>query len=282
VRGSEVSSRSAPQAGLLIRRMGSMQRVDVLTATGDTVGQEWVTLGREPDEMRVHSASKRSTLIMRFADMRTVFDSVLHVQLDSATAETEVLGVGERILGRETQRVRLRHGFRMQTTRAGKTQVIHVTSETNALIAPSVPEMWGANSVVSLTSGSTASLVEQVFGRGSTQALHRSAAPMPTGLAMRSVTRTRMTSEGPSVFPLTPSPDGEIALDSVDVISIARERLPAALFAEPIGYEVHEFGALMRQLMATFDSLSSSMQGLAKGAKPAKARPAKSYKPSKP
>jgi hypothetical protein len=282
---SGTQPRSNVGEGLLVRSRGARQRVDVLRGIDDTVGTEWISTGATPREMRIHSVAQRTTVVMKFTDVQEAFTSILQTRFDSATAEAEVLGAGPRLLGHATQRVVFRRGFRMQSSKAGKTQTLRVTSEIDALIAPDVPESVAANSALSLTSGSTADLVEQIFGAGSNQVVVRNGAALPTGLALRSVSRSRVVSSGAGLLPFGATGDSAVTIDSVEVLSIAQQPVADAVFAEPVGYEVVDFGDQMRTLMTMMDSLSTSLGALGKNSKPVKpaaARPKPASKPYKP
>lgn len=267
-------------AGMLIRRRGELQRVDMLDAIDDTAGREWISLQNAPLEMRVNDVGRRSSLVMRFEDLRTTFTSLLQVRFDSVQAEAEVLGAGPKLLGYDTRRVRIRRGFRMQTARGGKSQVVRVTSETDALVAPAVPEAYGSNSALSLTSGSTSAMVEQIFGPGAGELVMRGREAMPQGLTLRAVSRTRTESSGTAVFPLGPEGATQEAVDSVEVVSIEQRPLPDALFAVPDGYTVVDFSSELRKVIAMVDSLGTALGG-GKGSKPVKtSKPTgKPYKP---
>ena len=156
---------------------------------------------------------------------------------------------------------------------------MRVSSMTDALVAPAVPESFGSNTAVSLTAGSSSAMVEQIFGPGTGQIVMRGGGTMPTGLALRSVSRTRAESSGVAVFPLGPEGVQPEVVDSLEVVSIAQQSLPDALFAAPAGYTVVDFSTELRKLIAMVDSLGAALGG--KGSKPTK--PSKSTgKPYKP
>jgi hypothetical protein len=282
--GDGVRPRSRAGEGLLIRTRGERQRVDVLTSIDDTSGGDWITTGATPREMRVHTAAQRKTLVMKFSDMQLMFGSLMRTRIDSATAEAELLGPGPRVLGEPTERVTIRRRFRMLTSRNGKTQTVRVMSEIRALIAPGVPESVGANSALSLTSGSTADLVEQIFGDGASQVRVRDGRPLPRGLALRSVSRSQIVASGAVLMPFGVAGDTAVSVDSVEVLSIVRQPLEDALFAEPTGYEVVDFGEQLRAVVTMMDSLSASLESLSKGSKSSKppVRPKPTTKPYKP
>ena len=274
-----VRSGGAAGAGLLIRRRGDRQRVDVLQAIDDSVGEDWMTGIDSVDALQLHMRKGRRTLLMRFGDLRQVFSSLLQVRFDSASTVAEVLGPGPELLGYATRRVRIVRGFRMQTSRAGKTQVLSLHSETEALVAPDVPESYGSNSALSLTSSSTWPLIEQIFGPGSARVIVRGGGALPTGLALRTVSRTRSESHGASVFPLGDGRPG-VMVDSIEVISIARAPVPDDAFVAPAGYTATDFSDEFRKLLAMIDELGAAVGG--KGAKPPKALGKPTDKPYKP
>jgi hypothetical protein len=286
VRGgmSGTQPRRSAGEGLLIRSRGVLQRVDVLRAIDDSVGSEWIRIGPPPREMRIHSVAQRSTLVMKYEDLQTVFTSVMQTRFDSASAEAEVLGPGPTLLGHSTQRVLFRRALRIQSTRGGKTQVTRVRSEIDALIAPDLPESLGANSALSLTSGSASDLIDQIFGAGASQVIVKGGAILPSGLALRTVSRSVTTSTGAQVMPFSTGRDSSATTDSVEVMSIARAPLSDALFAEPVGYEVVDFGQQMSKLITMMDSMGTSLDALGKGSKPPKpyTAPKPTSKPYKP
>ena len=119
VRTGQVGARprSSSGAGLLIRRRGQLQRVDVLDAADDTLGSDWIGVQNTPMEIRINNVGQRSSLVMRFDDLRTTFTSLLQIRFDSVRADAEDLGAGPKVLGYETRRVQIHRSFRMQTRR---------------------------------------------------------------------------------------------------------------------------------------------------------------------
>jgi hypothetical protein len=282
-RGAAVPRGTSAGEGLLIRRRGVRQRVDVLQTMDDSIGRDWITGIDSVNALSIHEATSRRILQMKFDDLRQVFSSLLQVRFDSATAEAELLGDGPVLLGHRTRRVRIVRGFRMQTARAGKAQVLRTHTETDALIAPDVPDSYGSNSVLSLTSGSASAMVEQIFGPGSSRIAVRGGGTLPTGLALRTVSRTRMQSSGDPVFPVGAGGGTSVTVDSVEVLSIGSTPIPDSIFASPADYAVVDFGTELRKLVTLIDELGAAVGG--KGAKPTKALPLTAKpirKPSKP
>ena len=260
--GSGAGRTRAAGAGLLVRRQGRHQRVDVLKDIADSVGDDWANLDDAPDEMRLHNRPTRATAVMRFRDLRLMFDSLMRVRFDSVTAEGEDLGPGPQLLGRSTRRVRVRRTVRMTSSRAGSSQVIAISSETNALVAPSVPEQWGANSVLSLTSSSLSGVMQEIFGTATGPVTVRGGGTLPAGLALRTVTRseTRVAGSAPGLFDRESGTT--LTVDSAEVVSIERVALPEALFAAPVGYRVFNVSDEIRKLVSALDGLGSSLEAL--------------------
>lgn len=256
-------SRSQARAGLLVRRRGDRQRIDMLTAIGDASGTEWMTVENAPFSLRINNVAQKNSIVMRFEDLKTVFTSLLSVRFDSVQTEADVLGAGPRVLGYETQRVRIQRRFRMRTARAGKSQVVRVSSESDALIAPSLPEDSGANTALALTSDMSSAMLERIFGPGAGEMVVRGGR-MPSGLVLRTVSRTRTVSTGANLFPLGPNGAGLVAIDSIEVVSIERMPLPDSLFVAPADYTPIDFSVELRKLVAALDELGSA-SGDAKG-----------------
>ena len=250
-------------AGLLIRRLGARQRADLLTSIDDSSGSAWIDLSDAPARMVVHDVPSRLTVSMRFADLRSVFTTLLNARLDSASVEAEVLGDGPVLLGHATRRVVYRQRFRLQARRGNVMQVTRVAAETEALVAPGVPASWGSGSALSLTAGNASALIEQIFGAGSLTV--RGDTDAPTGLALRAVTRTTTQTEGNGAI-LSPA-SSSVTIDSAEVVSIERRLLPASLFAEPEGFRREDFGDELQRLVASLDALSASLQQAAKAGK---------------
>lgn len=272
------SRNTARGAGLLIRRQGGRQRADLLTRIEDSSGTAWIDLSEAPQRMVLHDQSSRTSIAMRFADLRSVFTTLLHARIDSASTEAEVLGDGPTILGHATRRVRYRQRLRMEARRGSVSQTTRVVSETEALVAPDVPESWGGGSALSLTAGNASALIEQIFGAGSGTVVVQDGATVPTGLALRSVTRTRteVSGNGAILGPVSSS----VTVDSVEVLSIERRMLPAALFAQPEGFQTKDFGEELQGLVTSLDALSTSLERLGKNAKGGGSQ--KPWKPTKP
>ena len=258
-------SRTAGE-GLLVRRQGRRQRVDVLRNIADSIGDDWASLDDAPGELRLHNRPSRATAVMRYRDLRLVFDSLMRVRFDSVTAEGEDLGPGPRLLGRSTRRVRVRRTMRMTSSRAGNTQVIALSLETNALVAPSVPEEWGASAVLSLTSSNLSGVMQEVFGTAAAPVTVRGGGTLPTGLALRTITRSEARATGSAVGLFERENGTTVTLDTTEVVSIERMALPDALFEAPAGYRAFNVSDEIRKLVVTLDSLGAI--GGQKGGKP--------------
>ncbi|MCC7054148.1 MAG: hypothetical protein IT355_12860 [Gemmatimonadaceae bacterium] len=281
VRTMPAGSRArAMGVGLLVRRQGTRQRVDVLRAVDDSVGDDWASLDNAPDEIRLHNRASRSTAVLRFSDLRLMFDSLMRVRFDSMTAVGEDLGPGPRLLGHATRHVQVRRSVRMTSARDGRVQTVHIVTETDEWVAPSLPGEWGANSVLTLTSASLAGVMEQIFGTAVAPVTVRGGGTLPAGLALRTVTRSRTRTTGSSVLlPGTADAGEVVTVDSAEVTSIERRVLPDSVFDAPAGYKVINITAEIRKLVESLETLGASLQGLAgrkapKPFKPSSGKPA--------
>jgi hypothetical protein len=243
---------SSKRTGMLIRQQGELQRVDMLESVSDSSGAQWGTMTQRPFGMMLHDRARRASVSMEFDDLKRLFVDVLHVQVDSLVAEADVVGAGPAVLGYETIRVRLRRQFIMRARWNNNLQRIQVTTTSDELIAPALPGAAGANTVLSMTAGSSAALVESIFGVGSADVRVRGAARLPDGLVLRSASRSRTVSTGPAFTPLFAAGSSESG-DSVEVVAVERRALPATLFEAPVGYTRTTLATQLQGLLTLLD-----------------------------
>lgn len=248
-------------AGLLVRQQGARQRVDVLQAAGDTIGDDWANMDHAPQEMLLHNRRSRASAMLRLADLRLVFDSLLRLRVDSVSVDGEELGAGPVLLGQPTRRVRIRRAFRMTSTRNGRTQVVRVTSQSDALVAPALPESWGASTVLSLTSSSVLGVMQEVFSSTLSPPRVRGGGRLPAGLALRVVTRSEARASGPTLLPLGVDDEAALMVDSAEVVSIERRTFPDSLFDAPPSYKQLDLSQELRKMVVAMDELGRTIDG---------------------
>jgi hypothetical protein len=243
---------TSKRTGMLIRQRGTRQRFDMLDGVSDSVGAEWGTIVEQPFGILLHNMARRTTLSMEFTDLKTLFTDVLHLQIDSLTADAEVLGAGPAVLGYETVHVRFQRQFVMRTRWRNAVQRILVTTTSDEIVASALPSSAGANSLLSMMAGTSASMVETIFGVGAANVRVTGAARLPDGLVLRSVSRSRTVSTGPSISPLFGKGTGE-SRDSVEVVAVERRPIAAALFDAPTGYAQTSMATQLQNLLTTLD-----------------------------
>jgi hypothetical protein len=246
------SKGESKRTGMLIRQQGELQRVDLLESVSDSSGAQWGTITQQPFGMVMHDRARRTSVSIEFEDLKRLFVEVLHMQLDSLVAEAEVVGAGPTVLGYETILVRLRRQFIMRASSNNNQQRVQVTTTSDELIAPAVHGAAGANTVLSMTAGSSAALLESIFGVGSANVRVTGAERLPEGLVLRSVSRSRSVGSGPAITPLLPAGSSE-SRDSVEVVAVERRALPSVLFDAPAGYSRTTLASQLQSLLTMLD-----------------------------
>jgi hypothetical protein len=259
-----ISSERSTRAGVLVRRRGSLLRLDMLRTLRDTAGAEWVLVDAADTTMHVHNRDKRLVLSMRMTDILRLFAAALNARADSMSVQTRILGPGEVRFGVPTTRVMTERRIRIRLARAGQQQTLVLRSSTESLIAPSLSADLGASHIVNSTAGGDVTLLETFLAtRRDTTAAPRVVVP---GLALRSITTSDIEITGANILPKAAMGPSH-AVDTIEVLSIAQRRLPAALFESPSGYRREDLATVVRDLEALgAPTRKSGLSGLGKGA----------------
>jgi hypothetical protein len=240
-----VSSERRTRAGVLVRRQGPLLRLDMLRTMRDTAGSEWVLVDAADTTMHVHSREQQLVLSMRMTDILRLFAAALNARADSMLVQTRILGPGEVRFGVPTTRVLTERRIRIQVSRSGQQQTLLLRSSTESLIAPSLAAELGASHIVNSTAGGDVTLLESFLAaRRDTTAAARVVVP---GLALRSITTSDIEITGSNILP-TSAMGPSHAVDTIEVVSIVRRRLPTALFASPPGYRREDLASIVRTI----------------------------------